>query len=265
VRVVEHPIARLPLGDPQSRYDPLGSDVVVAGGRLYLGTYDGRVLALDASRGECVWEFATGDSVVAAPVLDAGRLYVGSFDRNLYALDAATGRPIWKRDLRGAVVSTPAVAGDRVVVGTRSYDLFALRTRSGKPDWSRYIWFSWVESSAVVRDGMIYVGSSDANGVFALDQRNGERLWESDVRGWAWGQPAVTATRVYVGTSMQVGYSASAQPGAYALDRSSGRIVWRCPLAPAAAGAYGIPGSPAVGAGLVFFGGLDGRVYAFQQ
>jgi len=265
VRVAEHPVARLPLGDPQSRYDPFGSDVVVAGGRLYLGTYDGRVLAVDASSGGLVWELATGDSVVAAPALDSGRLYAGSFDHNLYAVDVATGRALWKRDLRGAVVSTPAVAGDRVIVGTRSYDLFALGTRTGRQDWKRYIWFSWVESSAVVRDGTIYVGSSDANAVFALDARNGERLWENDVRGWAWGQPAVTASRVYMGTSTQVGYSASAQPGAYALDRSSGRIAWRHPLAPAPSGAYGIPGSAAVGAGLVFFGGLDGRVYAFQQ
>jgi outer membrane protein assembly factor BamB len=265
VRVAEHPPARLPVGDPQSRYDPFDSEVVIAGSRLYLGTYDGRVLALDGTRGERIWELATGDSVVAAPALDGGRLYVGSFDRHVYALDAATGRPLWKRDLRGAVVSTPALAGSRVVVGTRSYDLFALDAASGEPVWRRYIWFSWIESSAVIRDGLIYIGSSDANAVFAMDERNGGRLWKSDVRGWAWGTPAVTPSRVYVGTSTQVGYNASAEPGAYALDRSSGRIVWRHPLAPSASGAYGFPGSPAAGADLVFFGGLDGRVYAFQQ
>lgn len=41
VRVVEKPIERLPFDNPKSRYDRFGSDVTVAGGRLYLGTHDG--------------------------------------------------------------------------------------------------------------------------------------------------------------------------------------------------------------------------------
>ena len=95
------------------------------------------------------------------------------FDGHVYALDAASGKLLWKRDTQGAVVSTPAVAGDRVVVGNRGYDLLGLDARTGEPAWTRYIWFSWVESSAVVRDGVAYVGSSDAAAVYAFDARTG--------------------------------------------------------------------------------------------
>ena len=265
VKVVEKPIERLPFDNPKSRYDRFGSDVAVAGGRLYLGTHDGRVVALDPARGEKAWQFATGDSVLAAPAVDGGRLFFGSFDGSVYALEASTGALLWKRDTRAPVVSTPAVAGDRIVVGTRGYDLLGLDARTGEPAWTRYIWFSWVESSAVVRDGVAYVGSSDAAAVYAFDVRTGERRWKTDVFGWAWGQPAVTGTRVYAGTASQKDYLAGHKGMVVAMDRSTGRPVWHFVAEPAPKGAYGFPGSPAVGEGRVFVTGLDGKVYAFEQ
>lgn len=265
VKVVEKAIERLPFDDPKSRYDRFGSDVTVAGGRLYLGTHDGRVLAVDPSGGETLWAFAAGDSVLAAPAVVGGRVFFGSFDGHVYALDAATGKLLWKRDTRGAVVSTPAVAGDRVVVGNRAYDLLGLDAATGEPAWTRYIWFSWVESSAVVHDGTAYVGSSDAAAVYAFDARTGERRWKTDVFGWAWGQPAVTDARVYAGTASQKGYLAGHAALVVALDRATGRPAWHYVAAPAETGAYGFPGAPAVGEGLVFVTGLDGRVLAFAQ
>jgi outer membrane protein assembly factor BamB len=264
-RVVEKPIERLPFDDPKSRYDRFGSDVTVAGGRLYLGTHDGRLLAVDPERGEKAWEFASGDSVLAAPAVEGDRVVFGSYDGHVYALDAGSGRLVWKRDTRGAVVSTPALVGDRVVVGNRSYDLLGLDARTGEPAWTRYIWFSWVESSAAVRDGVAYVGSSDAAAVYAFDVRTGERRWKTDVYGWAWGQPAVTDARVYAGTASQKDYLAGHRGLVVAMDRATGRPVWHYVAEPAATGSYGFPGSPAVGAGLVFVTGLDGRVYAFEQ
>jgi outer membrane protein assembly factor BamB len=265
VRVVEKPIERLPFDDPKSRYDRFGSDVTAADGRLYLGTHDGKVLAFDPARGERIWEFTSGDSVLAAPAVDGTRLFFGSFDGHVYALEASTGRLLWKRDTRGAVVSTPAVAGDRVVVGNRAYDLLGLDARTGEPAWTRYVWFSWVESSATVRDGVAYVGSSDAAAVYAFDARTGERRWKTDVFGWAWGQPAVTGSRVYAGTSSQKGYLAGHAALVVAMDRATGRPAWHYLAEPPASGPYGFPGSPAVGESLAFVTGLDGRVYAFAQ
>jgi len=265
VRVVEKPIERLPFDNPKSRYDRFGSDVTVAGGRLYLGTHDGRVVAIDPARGQKAWEFASGDSVLAAPAVEGDRVFFGSFDGHVYALEAETGKLVWKHDTKGAVVSTPAVVGDRVVVGNRSYDLVGLDARTGEPLWTRYVWFSWVESSAAARDGVVYVGSSDAAAVYAFDARTGERRWKTDVYGWAWGQPAVTDARVYMGTASQKDYLSGHQGLVVAMDRATGRPAWHYAAEPAATGAYGFPGSPAVGDGLVFVTGLDGKVYAFTR
>jgi outer membrane protein assembly factor BamB len=54
--------------------------------------------------------------------------------------------------------------------------------------------------------------------------------------------------------------------GVHAVDRASGRVVWwhRSPP-PQGKGQVGFPGSPALGDGLVFAGGLDGQVAAFRR
>jgi outer membrane protein assembly factor BamB len=265
VRVATTPVVRKPFSDPTSRYDRFGSDVTPAGGKLYLGSHDGRLLCIDPNRGTLVWEFTSGDAILAAPAVAAGRVLFGSYDGRVYAVDAATGRLLWKHDTGKPVVSTPAVVGDLVVVGSRSYDLLALDAATGAVSWQRYIWFSWVESSAIVRDGTVYVGSSDAAAVFAVDAAGGRSVWTADVWGWAWGQPAVTEERVFIGTAGQRGYPAPHRGAAMALDRATGRALWQFVLEPKDAGTYGFTGSPAVAEGLVFFAGLDGRVHAFRQ
>jgi outer membrane protein assembly factor BamB len=265
VRVVDQPIERLPFDNPKSRFDRFGSDVTVDGGRLYLGTHGGRVLALDPAKGTSVWEFAAGDAILAAPAVRDGRVYFGSYDKNVYALDAASGKLVWKTDTKGAVVSTPAVTEDGalLVVGNRAYDLFGLDAKTGAVVWKRYIWFSWVESTVSMRDGVAYVGSSDAAAAYAFDARTGRSIWKTDVFGWAWGQLAVDSDRVYVGASSQVGYAADHDGGVMALDRKTGKILWRVPAPRPKEGPFGFPGSPALGAGLVFATSLDGKVCAF--
>jgi outer membrane protein assembly factor BamB len=265
VAVVDKPVERLPFDNPKSRFDRFGSDVTVDGGQLYLGTHGGRVLALEPTKGTTVWEFQAGDAVLAAPAVRDGRVYFGSYDKNVYALDAATGKLVWKTDTKGAVVSTPALTkeGDLLVVGNRAYDLLGIDAKTGAVAWKQYIWFSWVESSVSIEDGVAYVGSSDAAAAYAFDARAGRPIWKTDVFGWAWGQLAVDADRVYVGASSQVGYTADHDGGVMALDRKTGRMLWRAPATRPEKGPFGFPGSPALGAGLVFASSLDGKVCAF--
>jgi outer membrane protein assembly factor BamB len=265
---VEKPIERDPIGNQNSRYDYRASAVTLLDGRLYLGTHDGHILALDSAQGSRLWDFAAGDTVPTTPLLASGRTYFGSFDGKVYALDATSGALIWKRDTGAPVTSSPAFYEGRVIIGSRSYDLLALDGASGKPVWTKYYWFSWVESSATILGGLAYIGSSDAAKVFAFDARTGREVWEIDAGGSAWGQPAVTEARVFIGTVGALNYLAPHHATILALDRKTGRPVWRHPLVPpteAGVDVYGFAGSPALGEGLVFFPSLDGHVYAFAQ
>src|SRR6202022_265996 len=73
VRVVEQPIVRLQISNQKSRYDFRASAATLMDSRLYVGTQDGHVLALDSKRGSRLWDFAAGDSVLSTPLVGAGR------------------------------------------------------------------------------------------------------------------------------------------------------------------------------------------------
>jgi outer membrane protein assembly factor BamB len=263
-------VKRIPLSDEKSRYEIRAPAVEVAARRLYVGTSAGAVLALGADRGERVWEFHAGDAIATTPTVAHGRVYVGSFDHHVYALRESDGGLAWKYDTGDAVTSDVAVLGDDVVVGSRSYDLERLDAKTGTSRWKKYFWFSWVESSPVVFDGTVYVGSSDAAKVLAVEPAAGRSLWEADAFGSAWGRPAVTKTRVFEGVAGVVPYAAPHRGGVLAFERNTGRLAWWYPVArpepaPKERTAYGFPGSVAVGAGMVFAGELGGKLHAFMQ
>jgi outer membrane protein assembly factor BamB len=264
------PVTRAALHDASSRYEHRASSAASSGGRLYVGTHDGRIVALADRTGARIWEFKTGDAVIATPVVFGGRVYCGSFDGNVYALDASTGALLWKHDTGGAVTSAVAVSGNAVIAGSRSYDLTALAAATGSPMWTKYFWFSWVESPATVFKNVAYVGSSDAAKVFAVDIASGTSFWEADAGGSAWGQPAVSESAVYQSVAGVLHYISPHRGGIVAFDRATGRPLWRYAAAvPETSSqsvvAYGFAGSVALGGRFVFAGGLDGRLYAFAR
>src|SRR4029078_9380305 len=80
---------------------------------------------------------------------------------------------------------------------------------------------------ATVRDGTVFVGSSDAALLSAFDAASGRSRWALDVMGWAGGPPAVTDTRAYIGTAGMAKYPVRHQPGVLGVDRATGRVVGR--------------------------------------
>lgn len=265
VRVERDSIVRIPIDQPGSRYDFTASGVVVWGGTVYVGTHDGRLLALSPEDGHRIWEAEVGGPVIASPALAEGRVFVGSMDGRLSAWDAGVGERLWSFDTGAPVTATPVSDGRIVLGSSRSYDLHALDAVTGQPVWNRYVWFSWIESTPALVDGVAYVGSSDASRVFALELRSGRSRWQADVHGISWTMPAVTLDRVYVA----VRHSPSIAPhegSLMALDRETGAVLWRVPNdLPAGAIHRGFASSPVVSHGRVFVAGLDGVVRAFLE
>jgi PQQ-dependent dehydrogenase (methanol/ethanol family) len=80
-------------------------------GRLFRGTSDGHVLALDAASGRVIWDRAIpahgpGVSIPMAPIAANGRVYVGNaggdnvgITGHVYAYDARDGRLLWSFDV----------------------------------------------------------------------------------------------------------------------------------------------------------------------
>lgn len=246
-------------------YDYLTSSATVEDGIVYIGSADKKLYALNAKTGEEKWNFETKGIVRSTPAVVAGRVIIGSHDYNVYAVDARTGALSWKYDTKREVVSSPLVVNGTVYIGSRCSDLFAFDAETGKVRWKYFYWTSWVESSARFRDGKLYVGSSDAQQLFAIDPATGKRIWNANLDGSVWSSPAVTEQHVFVGVIGTEPYFLPHHGGFFAVDRSSGSVLWRFPMTKVEGLVdYGVASSPAVDNGLVFFGGLDGTFYAFK-
>ena len=75
---------------------------VVVGGRLYLGSDNGFVYALDARSGCVHWSFDVGTPVVSAvsvgtvPGTERDAVYFGDWRAHVHAVDAGSGQPLWR-------------------------------------------------------------------------------------------------------------------------------------------------------------------------
>ena len=73
----------------------------------------------DAATGKAAWTFATRARVDSSPVVAGGRVYIGSSDGRLYVLNAASGKKLWEFDTGAGLTASPAVADGRVVIGAQ--------------------------------------------------------------------------------------------------------------------------------------------------
>src|SRR5262249_25754997 len=69
---------------------------VTAGGLIFTGGAGGTVRALDAASGPARWTVHPRRGLPYPPAVWQGRLYAGSGDGWIYALEAKTGRQLWR-------------------------------------------------------------------------------------------------------------------------------------------------------------------------
>jgi eukaryotic-like serine/threonine-protein kinase len=258
---------RIPASQEKSRWDRYGSSVVADARRAYVGSRDGHLYALDLATGREAWRVKAGDMMTATPALYRDLVIFAAFDGKVRALEVADGRERWSYDARLAVAGDLTVDQDRVFLGSRTYDLIALDAGTGRELWKHYYWFSWIESPPVVRDGVVYTGSSDGVGIFAVDAVNGTRRWKAEVPGWAWARPAVTEDLVIAGTVGAGAFPGSRAGALVAADRTSGRMRWLYLDPPSKEVAdkraeWGFASDPVVADGIAYAADLTGRVHA---
>lgn len=86
---------------------PINRGVAYANGRLFRGTADARVVALEAATGKVVWTSVAGDPrlaeyIAGSPLVWNGLVFVGTagsewgIKGRVLAFDAATGREVWR-------------------------------------------------------------------------------------------------------------------------------------------------------------------------
>lgn len=106
-------------------------------GRVYFGTVNGKVMALDPSaNGAPAWEYRAAAAITAGPVFAGDMAIFGTADGQLIALDQA-GKIVWKFIAKGRIAVDPAAGNARLYFGTEDRNFYCLRAGTGKRIWSR--------------------------------------------------------------------------------------------------------------------------------
>lgn len=188
-------------------YDTYLSSPAVWQGRVYFGSSDGHVYALDARNGKLVWKFKTGSVVHSSPAIAGGVLYIGGWDTYFYALDASRGTLKWKFKTgddpeyhnQVGVQSSPAVANGVVYFGCRDNNLYAVDAATGKQRWAIANQGAWVITSPAVSQGKVYYGNADHAQFFAIDATTGQKLDSMSGHWYFFSSPAVAGSMAYIG------------------------------------------------------------------
>ena len=160
---------------PDEELDAIYSTPVFKGGLLYLGTYKGKVLALDTRILSPRWQQDLKGDIVGGGVVSDDTLFIGSGER-LYALDVLSGDCEWYFETEGEVWSTPQISGDMIYFGSLDHRFYALDKHTGQKRWD-FEAGGAIASTAEVDKEKVYVGSLDGK-FYALDKHTGQKRWD---------------------------------------------------------------------------------------
>ena len=229
---------------------PFVGSAVVDGGIVYAGAQDGRVYAVDAESGRQIWKFDVGSSVVQPPAVYRGKVVIGSSTGNIFVQNARTGDKRLRIRTGSLLVKRPVTGNGQIYVLSGG-DLLAFDANAREVPgeyplnliWAQlWIWqlpipappaqpgFEWRVSlpsdmgsfqvAPAVTPEALYLGS-DSGGIYALDPRQGDILWQFQATAAMLTQPIVIGRSLYFGTADGV---------IYAVDRLSGQTEWKITL-----------------------------------
>lgn len=199
----------------------INSSPVIDGGKVFIGSYDGHLYALDASSGDELWRFKTGGGILSTPAISDGTAYFGSKDGNVYAVNASDGSLKWKLETGREVLTSPVVADGSVFIGSSDSFLYSINASDGKRNWRRKLAdtekYSGIYSSPAYKNGSVYI--SGKNGiVYSYDAESGGRNWFMLTSSAIYSSPSLSGTTLFVATYERI---------LYAIDTEKGTRLWR--------------------------------------
>lgn len=210
-----------------------------------------------------MWEFETGNSIYASPVVKEGIVYIGSLDSCLYAIKLNNGKLKWKFRSKGQIRSNVCINNDSLYLNGGDGSIYAIDIQTGNLLWEfktrgeqKYDFADYFHSSPVYKDRRLYFGSGDFN-LYAIDAKNGTCVWSFKTEGIIHSTPVIDNNKIFFG---------SFDGNVYALNINMGQLVWKFKTVGHRFFPIGeVQGSPAAFKNLIFIGARDYNVYAIDQ
>ncbi|OGM19967.1 hypothetical protein A2771_03140 [Candidatus Woesebacteria bacterium RIFCSPHIGHO2_01_FULL_38_26b] len=161
--------------------------VITSGGKIFVASSKG-LYAFDAGNGNQLWVYGTELPLGNSPTYNNGILYVGGFDHKIHAVNATNGqlKSGWNFVNADAGFDTnPLVVNDSftnnqpvVFAGNRDGYMYALDGNTGTLKW-KYKTAGPIHFSAAYKNGVIYFASNDSY-AYALNAGSGSLVWKSE-------------------------------------------------------------------------------------
>lgn len=244
---------------------PIFSSPVVFDGRVYVGeglhyTQDAKLYCLDVVTGEVIWDFQTTSHTESTPAVSEGRVYFGAGDDGLYCLDVDTGRLRW-RFPDAHVDGGPLVHNGCVYFGS-GYDtkaLFCVDANSGQLVWRQDLAVP-VWGAPALAQGRLYVGIGNGNFEESDEHPQGAALCldpETGAEIWRFGK-VDDGVLTSIAVSDRHAVFGSRDGGCYALDATTGQLLWRTEIE------VPILSSPAIAGRHILLGTDDGLLFCLN-
>jgi len=201
----------------QRTIGPSESSPLFANKLVIVGDWSHNVYAFTAATGNLRWHYHAGGLIKGAIALSGNRVYFGSYDTHVYALDARTGKEVWRASSQprlgrtGTFYANPAVAYGRVYIGATDGKMYSYGATSGKLRWSNGTG-DFIYSSAAVWRQNVLVGSYDGS-FYSFDAATGDVRWRFPAGGKISGSPSVINGVVYFSTLNGKTYGLDARNG----------------------------------------------------
>ena len=168
-----------------------GGGVAYEGGRVFVTTGHGEVVALDATSGGVLWRQRVGTPAGGGPTVQGGVVYAASRSATGFALRASDGKLLWQvsgiaQPTGVTGVAAPAVEGDLVIFPFASGQLLAVDRETGIERWTAQVAGSRVgRAVAYIRDmtgepviagDRVYAGTSSGR-IGAFERATGMEIW----------------------------------------------------------------------------------------
>jgi alcohol dehydrogenase (cytochrome c) len=224
--------------------NPFARGVAVLGNRLFVGTLDGWLIAIDARSGQTLWEVEVvdtmeGSSVTSPPLVLKDMVVTGMTGGEyatrgfLDAYDAATGKRRW----RFYTIPGPGEFGNDTWKGDswKTGGAPTWLTGSFDPDLNLIY---WAVGNPAPEFDRIARGETDnlfSNSVVALDADTGKLKWHyqftpDDGHDWDSVQDMVLVDRLWRGENRKLLLHADRNGHFYVLDRTNGRFLSGTPF-----------------------------------
>jgi len=157
---------------------------VFADGIIYVADYQGQLAAIDAEKGNKIWNIKTKQAFSGGPAVGASLLVMGTLDGTVLAFDASDGSERWSARVSSEVLAVPGISENIVVVRCIDGRVFGLDANTGSRVWihdnSVPLLTLRGNTNILVRGGTVFVGYADGT-VTALQVSDGAQLWNQSV------------------------------------------------------------------------------------